>query len=105
MFLFKLPFKIGLLILAAIAAGVLWQQAQLAALALVHINPIPETRALVAEQRYAEAGDYLNFFMAYAYVSQDPEAVALQAEIQGVRDSVGYQAQKLAVKPREIVNL
>ena len=96
MFLFKLPFKIGLLILAAIAARVLWQQEQLAALALVHVNPVPETRALVAEQRYAEAGDYLDFFMAYEYVSQDPEAVALQAEIQAARDSVGYQAQKLA---------
>ncbi|MGB8146584.1 MAG: hypothetical protein WCF05_15650 [Chromatiaceae bacterium] len=96
MFLFKLPFKIGLLILAAIAAGVLWQQEQLAALALVHVNPVPETRALVAEQRYAEAGDYLDFFMAYEYVSQDPEAVTLLAEIQAVRDSVGYQAQKLA---------
>ena len=33
----KLPIKIGLLILAAIAAGVLWQQEQLAALALVHV--------------------------------------------------------------------
>ncbi len=96
MFLFKLPCKIGLLILATIAAGVLWQQAQLAALALVHVNPLPETRALVAEQRYAEAGDYLDFFIAYEYVSQDPEAVALQTEIQAVRESVGYQAQKLA---------
>ena len=96
MFLFKLPFKIGLLILAAIAAGVLWQQEQLAALALVHVNPVPETRALVAEQRYAEAGDYLDFFMDYEYVSQNPEAVALQTEIQAVRESLRYQAQKLA---------
>ncbi len=96
MFLFKLPIKIGLLILAAIAAGVLWQQEQLAALALVHVNPLPETRALVAEQRYAEAGDYLDFFMDYEYVNQDPEAVALRAEIQAVRESVGYQAQKIA---------
>jgi hypothetical protein len=96
MIFFKLPFKIALLILAAIASGILWQQQQLAALALVQVNPLPETRALVAEQRYAEAGDYLDFFMAYEYVNQDPEALALQAEIQAVRDSVGYQAQKLA---------
>ena len=31
MFLFKLPFKIGLLLLAAIATGVLWQLAALPA--------------------------------------------------------------------------
>lgn len=33
MFLFKLPVKLTLLVLAAIAAGVLWQQAQLSVLA------------------------------------------------------------------------
>ncbi|MFZ1539072.1 MAG: hypothetical protein WAT23_17040 [Chromatiaceae bacterium] len=96
MFLFKFPAKFGLLFLAALAAGVLWQQEQLTALALVHINPLPETRSLMAEQRYAEAGDYLDFFMTYDYVNQDSEALALQAEIQEVRQGVGYQTQKIA---------
>ncbi len=95
MFFFKLPVKLLLLVLAATAATILWQRAQLAALALVHINPVPETKALVAEQRYAEAATYLDFFMAYEYVQDDPEAQALQAEIQAKRNDMSYQAEKL----------
>ncbi|UHD17524.1 hypothetical protein [Thiocapsa bogorovii] len=96
MILFKLPVKLTLLLLSAIAAGVLWQQAQLNVLALSRIDPVPETRAMVAEERYADAADYLDFFMAYDYVNQDPAARALRAEIEAVRDSVSYQAGKLA---------
>ncbi len=57
----RLPFKIFLLILACIAGGVLWQQAQLSVLALSRINPVPEIESLIAEKRYAEAADYLGF--------------------------------------------
>ncbi|MFB1485762.1 MULTISPECIES: hypothetical protein [unclassified Thiocapsa] len=96
MFFFKLPVKLTLLILAAIAAGVLWQQAQLSVLALSRIDPVPETRAMVAEERYADAADYLDFFMAYDYVNQDPTAQALHAEIESVRGSLSYQADKLS---------
>ena len=96
MILFKLPVKLILLVLTAIAAGVLWQQAQLSVLALSRIDPVPETRAMVAEERYADAAGYLDFFMAYDYVNQDPAARALHAEIQSVRDSLSYQAGKLS---------
>lgn len=95
MFFFKLPVKILLLVLAATAATILWQRAQLAALALVHVNPVPETKALVGEQRYAEATTYLDFFMAYAYVQDNPEAQALHADIQAKRNDRSYQAEKL----------
>jgi len=95
MFFFKLPIKITLMVLAAIAAGILWQQDRLAVLALVHLDPVPETRSLVAEKRYAEAAAYLDFFMAYDYVSHDPPAQALQAEIEAIRNDKGYQAEKL----------
>ncbi len=95
MFFFKLPVKILLLVLAATAATILWQRAQLAALALVHVNPVPETKALVGEQRYAEATTYLDFFMAYAYVQDNPEAQALHADILAKRNDMSYQAEKL----------
>jgi hypothetical protein len=96
MILFKLPVKLILLVLAAIAAGVLWQQAQLSALALSRIDPVPETRAMVVEERYADAADYLDFFMAYDYVNQDSAAQALHAEIESVRSSLSYRAGKLS---------
>ncbi|WP_200286392.1 hypothetical protein [Rhabdochromatium marinum] len=91
----KLPFKIALLVLAAVSAGVLWQQAQLMAMALTRIDPVPETRALLAEERYAEAGSYLSFFMDYEYVNQNPEARALYQQISEKRSSWNYQLNKL----------
>jgi hypothetical protein len=96
MIMLKLPVKLTILVLAAIAAGVLSQQAQLSVLALSRIDPLPETRAMVAEERYAEAADYLDFFMAYDYVAQDPAARALHAEIASVRGSLSYRAGKLS---------
>jgi hypothetical protein len=96
MIMLKLPVKLTILVLAAIAAGVLSQQAQLSVLALSRIDPLPETRAMVAAERYAEAVDYLDFFMAYDYVDQDPAARALHAEIASVRSSLSYRAGKLS---------
>jgi hypothetical protein len=55
----------SLLVIAAIVIGVLWQRSQLAALALNRIDPVPETRELVAQERDAEAAGYLTFFMDY----------------------------------------
>ncbi|NCA71755.1 MAG: hypothetical protein EOM91_17090 [Sphingobacteriia bacterium] len=91
----NLPIRILLLILGCVAAGVLWQQAQLSVLALSRIDPVPEARAMVAEERYADAGDYLAFFLDYDYVRENPAAQALHAEIEEVRNSVAYQASKL----------
>ncbi|TCT19511.1 hypothetical protein [Thiobaca trueperi] len=93
--MFKLPLKLGLLLLAAIAAGVLWQKAELSVLALARLDPVPETRALVEAGHYAEAAEYLGFFMEYDYVSQDPAARALHDDIQRVRSSAAYRARKV----------
>lgn len=49
--MFKLIVKLGLLTLAALAAGVLWQKTKLTALALSRIDPVPETRALPNTRR------------------------------------------------------
>jgi hypothetical protein len=93
--IFKLPLKLTLLLLAAVSGGVLWQQGQLAVLALSRIDPVPETREMVAAEHYAEAAAYLDFFMEYGYVSQDPAAQALHAQIEQERGRVAYQAEKL----------
>ena len=91
----KLSIKLGILMFAGIAAGVLWQQSQLAVIALSRIDPLPDTRTMIADERYAEAADYLGFFMNYEYVNQDPEAQALYREISNKRAGVRYQAKKL----------
>lgn len=91
----KLISKLLLLLVAVAAMGVLWQRAQLSVLALGRIDPVPETRTLVEQERYAEAADYLDFFMEYPYVQSDPAARALEQEIESVRGSLSYQAGKL----------
>ncbi|WP_295441882.1 hypothetical protein [uncultured Thiodictyon sp.] len=91
----KLPLKLALLLLAVVSAGILWQQGQLAVLALSRIDPIPETREMVAAGHYAEAARYLDFFMEYDYVNQDPAAQALHAQIEQERGRAAYQAGKL----------
>ncbi|WP_020508465.1 hypothetical protein [Lamprocystis purpurea] len=91
----KLLFKLTSLLLAAVSAGVLWQQGQLAVLALTRIDPLPEVREMVAAEHYAEAAHYLDFFMEYDYVNQDPAAQALHAQIEQERGRVAYQVEKL----------
>jgi hypothetical protein len=92
----KLFIKLGILLLAAVSVGVLLQQAQLSVFALSRIDPLPETRAMVLEEHYAEAADYLGFFMNYEYVSQNPEAQALYRDISSKRENWRYQANKFA---------
>ena len=69
---------------------------QLAVLALTRTDPLPRTRELVAQERYAEAAQYLDYFMAYGYVRGDPAAQHLAREIAARRESLAYQAGKAA---------
>ena len=92
----KLSIKIGIMLFAAVSAGVLWQQAQLTVLALSQIDPLPETRAMVAAKHYAAAADYLGFFMDYEYVNRNPDAQVLEQNISNKREKWQYQAKKLA---------
>lgn len=92
----KWLFKCALLLLAAISVAVLYQQAQLSFLALSRIDPLAQTRLLMAQQRYAEAGEYLGFFMEYDYVQKNPEAQLLHEEIVNKRADWLYQLNKLS---------
>jgi len=62
---------------------------------LIRIDPIPHTSDLVKKEKYAEASDYLSYFMDYEYVNQNPEAIALQMEIDTKRQSYGYKLKKV----------
>lgn len=86
--------KLILLLVACVAGGVLWKQAELAVLALGRIDPVPQVQDWVAQGRYAEAAEYLDFFMEYPYVHDDPVAQALAREIARIRESFPYQISK-----------
>lgn len=93
--MFKLPIKLLLLLVAVVSIGTIWQQHQLMFLALSRIDPVPEAKAMVAEERYAEAADYLGFFMDYEYVKTNLEAVSLFNKIEDIRNSWHYKMEKL----------
>ena len=91
----KILFKIVLTLLALFAINTLYHRSELQFMTLQRIDPIPHTQELIAEQRYAEAENYLGFFMAHDYVQSNPEAVALYQHIEDKRSSWLYQAGKL----------
>lgn len=93
--LFRLPFKLTILLVALVAASVIWQRTTFMLMALTRIDPLPETYALVEEEQYAEAANYLGFFMPYDYVGDAPEAQALYQSIEDQRSDWRYQLNKL----------
>ncbi len=62
---------------------------------LVHIDPLPHTKKLIAEERYAEAEEYLSFFMEEPYVKENPKVKPLLKHIQEKRASYSYKAEKI----------
>ena len=71
----RLGTKIFITALGCVAVYVLFAEQELQLAALSRVQPLPQARALVDEERYAEAADYLRFFMQYDYVRENPEAV------------------------------
>ncbi|OQW93230.1 MAG: hypothetical protein BWK79_12240 [Beggiatoa sp. IS2] len=63
---------------------------------LVRIDPIPHTQELIDQKRYAEADEYLSFFMEYDYVATNPMAVTLHRQIKEQRDHYLYRLKKAA---------
>ena len=63
--------------------------------ALQRIDPIPHAKELIAEEKYAEANEYLNFFLDYDYVLDNYEAIELAEHINETRDSWSYQLGKI----------
>jgi len=62
---------------------------------LTQIDPIPKTWELIQEKRYAEADDYLSYFMQFDYVKENPKAVELYNALKEKRDSFDYKKEKI----------
>lgn len=62
--------------------------------ALQRIDPIPQTLELIDHDKYAQAAEYLEFFMQYDYVKYDPRTKELYEALEFKRNSMGYQGEK-----------
>ncbi len=61
---------------------------------LQRIDPLPETLRLIEQEKYAEAAEYLGFFMKYDYVKNSPKAQRLYQALEEKRSSISYQGEK-----------
>jgi hypothetical protein len=58
-------------------------------------DPLPHTKELIAEKRYADASEYLGYFMTFEYVNTQKEAQQLHTMLEEKRDSSLYRIQKI----------
>ncbi len=63
--------------------------------ALVQIDPIPETERLIGEKRYADADEYLSYFMHFDYVKDNSKAIELDRFLKEKRGSLEYRGEKI----------
>jgi hypothetical protein len=62
---------------------------------LVRLNPIPQTQQYISENKYADAHDYLSYFMDYDFMKENEEANRLSKIINETRNSWKYQISKI----------
>jgi hypothetical protein len=62
--------------------------------ALQRIDPIPQTIKYIEEKKYADASEYLEFFLRYDYVRNNPTAQTLYNKLEKERHSYEYQGKK-----------
>ncbi|NEW59899.1 hypothetical protein GSY74_01270 [Sulfurovum sp. bin170] len=93
-FLFKLLTPIIVLLFIALSLLLLEERRVFDIRTLAQIDPIPKTEQLIKEKKYADAHEYLSYFMEYSYVNQNPKAVTLLADIDKIRASYSYRKDK-----------
>jgi len=93
--MFKIVLKFLILSIVILSAFLLYQKHTYAYHALVRIDPIVHTKELLAEEKYADAQEYLEYFMDFDYVKESSEAQELLKDIDEHRSSIEYNSQKI----------
>jgi len=92
----KLFYKLLLVFLLILSATLLYHKNTYTYHTLTRIDPIPHTQTLIAQEKYVDASEYLNYFMTFNYMKDNTQAKALQEEIAQKRNSLSYLSQKVA---------
>ncbi len=94
-YLFKLLTPIFILLLVTFSLMILRERKLFDTRTLVHIDPMPKTWELIKKKKYADADEYLSYFMQFDYVKENPKAVELSHALKEKRDSYEYKKEKL----------
>jgi hypothetical protein len=92
--LYKPFLYIGLLLLISLSLLLLQERKIFDIRTLTQTDPLPYTKELIQQRKYAQAQEYLDYFIAYPYVNKNPESRKLLQEIKEKRNSYSYQREK-----------
>lgn len=92
--MFKLLIRLFCTILAAAALFIIIERAQLSLYALQRHDPLPHAQMLFNAERYAEADAWLDFFVTFDYVRDNPQIKQLHHDIKDIRSGILYQSKK-----------
>ena len=90
----KLFYKLALFSLLVLSTTILYQKHIYSYHTLTRVNPIPQTKTLIAEEHYVDAYKYLSYFMQFDYMKENTEALQLLKEIEIKRSSIAYKSSK-----------
>ena len=93
--MYKFFYKMILFSIIVISATLLYQKHTYAYHTLIHINPLPHTQELIAQDSYSEADEYLAYFMQFDYVKNSKQAQDLYHKIEQKRSSLTYKSKKV----------
>lgn len=91
----RLFFRVILLLIFLISLSMLSRKFIYDVSALVKIDPKIKTKELIAEKKFVEANDYLDYFLQFDYVKNDSEALELKDEIEKQREKLEYKVEKV----------
>ena len=90
----KTIFRVIVLLLFFLSTSLLMERSIFDVRGIVQIDPIPHTKALIKQERYVDANEYLTYFMQFDYVKANQEAHALLKQIDTIRSDIKYQSKK-----------
>ena len=94
-YLFKIFFFTGTLLLVSLSLLVLEERKLFDTRGLQHKNPIPYTKELIKKEKYLDAQEYLEYFMQFDYVKENPQSQKLLHSIKEKRESYEYKKDKI----------
>lgn len=93
--MFKLFTPLIMLILVTLSLSLLKERHIFDARTLVQIDPLPHTKLLISQKKYADANEYLEYFLQFDYVNKNPESHKLMKSIKEIRNSFSYKTDKV----------
>ncbi|HHD82189.1 MAG TPA: hypothetical protein ENK94_03255, partial [Campylobacterales bacterium] len=89
--MFKLFTPLIMLILVTLSLSLLKERHIFDVRTLVQIDPLPHTKLLISQKKYADANEYLEYFLQFDYVNKNPESHKLMKSIKEIRNSFSYK--------------